>query len=157
MLTHHRRPVSLTWLSTDLPLLTNLDTLGIVYQKDRYWFHLMLKQPLLPEQDAQENHLDRETQQLLWLEISPYRVIMTQQGTGKIAYRHFWEEGVFGSSHFWFNGLMSDEGTAFRLRNFTRRLTLKGQTFPEYLRIEYELWTPNLQLGHYALHLEIHH
>jgi hypothetical protein len=44
-----------------------------------------------------------------------------------------------------------------RLRNFTRSLTLTGRPLPEHLRVEYELWSAKVQLGHYILNLEIHH
>ena len=47
-------------------------------------------------------------------------------------------------------------GYAFRLRNYTRSLQLEGNNFPEYLRLEYELWSDNLILGHYVLHLQVH-
>lgn len=44
-----------------------------------------------------------------------------------------------------------------RLRNFTRSLTLTGRPLPEHLRVEYELWSAKVQLGHYILNLEIDH
>ncbi|MFM6735638.1 MAG: hypothetical protein ACKPJT_08715, partial [Microcystis panniformis] len=93
---------------------------------------------------------------LIWLEISANRVIMTMQGQGKFAYRHFWEQGVFGVSRYWLNAESPQPDYAFRLRNYTRSLQLEGNNFPEYLRLEYELWSDNLILGHYVLHLQVH-
>ncbi|MFN9736355.1 MAG: hypothetical protein ACK544_21260 [Microcystis sp.] len=39
MLAHDRRPVSLCLLSTDLPILSTLETAATLYQKDRHRFH----------------------------------------------------------------------------------------------------------------------
>ncbi|TAF52944.1 MAG: hypothetical protein EAZ60_22060 [Oscillatoriales cyanobacterium] len=45
MLTHHRKPVSLSLVSTDLPLWSVVETAGTLYQKDRDRFHLLLHEP----------------------------------------------------------------------------------------------------------------
>lgn len=162
MLTHHRLPVSLSLLSTDLPVVSSIETAATLYQKDSNWFHLLLNQsdiaPLVLESDPLL--LPNQQNQLLWLEISPYRVIMTMQGQGKFAYRHFWEQGIYGVSRYWLNGDNPKDSHAFRLKNFTRRLslkTVKGKSLPEYLRLDYELWANHLRMGHYVLHLEIFH
>lgn len=158
MLTHHRRPVCLSLLSTDLPILSSIETNGTLYQKDSQWFHLLLNQWEIP-QSVVDNEIsspkDQENQ-LLWFEICPYRVIMTMQGQGKFAYRHFWQQGIYGVSRYWLNGDNSKDTRFFRLRNYTRNLTLQGDSWPEYLRVEYELWTHQIFLGHYVLHLEIY-
>jgi hypothetical protein len=91
------------------------------------------------------------------MEISPYRVIMTMQGNGKLSYRHFWEKGVYGVNRYWLqsDSLQGHEG--FRLRNYTRSLKLEGRPLPQHLRLEYELWAEQVQLGRYVLNLDIHH
>ncbi len=95
------------------------------------------------------------TPRLLWLEISPYRVIMTMQGNGRFSYRHFWEQGVYGVSRYWLQTDSLTSSHQMRLRNFTRSLILQGSPFPQHLRIEYELWSQQLRVGHYVMNLEI--
>ncbi len=160
MLTHHRRPVCLSFISTDLPILSTLETSATLYQKDQESFHLLLSQTEMPRsQLPTDSPANEEAKQLLWLEISPYRVIMTMQGNGKFAYRHFWEKGIYGISRYWLNGDSNEPQAAssFRLRNFTRSLMLEGRPLPNYLRVEYELWSGEVHFGHYVLHLEIYH
>ena len=99
---------------------------------------------------------ENKQNKLIWLEISANRVIMTMQGQGRFSYRHFWEQGVFGVSRYWLNAESSQPGDAFRVRNYTRSLQLEGNNLPEYLRLEYELWSDKLILGHYVLHLQVH-
>lgn len=156
MLTHHRRPVSLSLISTDLPILSTLETAATLYQKDSQCFHLLLHQPDIPQSPAR-TPANSDSKQLLWLEISPYRVILTLQGNSQFSYRHFWEKGVYGVSRYWLNAVDETSSQSIRLRNFTRNLKLEGDNLPEYLRVEYELWTGKVQLGHYVLHLEIYH
>jgi hypothetical protein len=166
MLAHRRLPVCLSFLSTDLPILQTVETSATLYQKDREKFHLLLTQEDYPQS---ENPLDHTAKnRLIWLEISPYRTVMTMQGSGLLNYRHFWEKGVYGTSRYW---LKSNSTTQFnlqatstsyqqdclRLRNFTRSLELEGDPLPEHLRVEHELWSDRLRLGHYVLDLEIHH
>jgi hypothetical protein len=163
MLTHHRRPVCLSFISTDLPILSTLETAATLYQKDNHRFHLLLNQPEIIQSIADPLTLSGEhvsqapPNRWLWLEISPYRAILTMQGDSKFAYRHFWEKGVYGISRYWLNSDKAQPGHSFRLRNFTRNLKLEGDPLPEYLRVEYELWSEKVQLGHYVLHLEIYH
>ena len=98
-----------------------------------------------------------QSPRLLWLEISPYRVTMTMQGNGQFSYRHFWEQGIYGLNRYWLQGDRMDHTSQMRLRNFTRSLTLTGKNnVPEHLRLEYELWSHKVCLGHYVLNLEIH-
>lgn len=153
------RPVSLSLISTDLPIDCSLETSGTLYQKDRFRFDLLLNQPDPPHSVVeQEPTATVETaRQMLWLEISPARVIMSLQGNGKFCYRHFWEPGIYGLSRYWLNDSGGEIGNAFRLRNYTRRLQLDGEVLPEYLRIEYELWSGKVQLGNYILNLEVYH
>ncbi len=173
MLTYHRKPVCLSLTSVDLPFWSVVETAATLYQKDDERFHLLLTEPTLPDPLEDSATLTPEaepiaatplfsppqsaTQRLLWLEISPYRVIMTMQGNGRYSYRHFWERGVYGLSRYWLQDEQLDSSAQIRLRNFTRDLTLSGSTLPEHLRVEYELWANQVRLGKYVLNLEIHH
>lgn len=161
MLTHHRRPVCLSLISTDLPIWSTLETAATLYQKDRDRFHILLKAPPFPSADEppldSDNPLNPEREGLLWLELSPSRAIATMQGQGRLGYRHFWEQGVYGVSRFWLQSERLEPHSSLRLRNFTRRLQLNGRPLPHSLRVEYELWSDKLRLGCYVLSLEIHH
>ncbi|WP_353932488.1 hypothetical protein WJM97_07850 [Okeanomitos corallinicola TIOX110] len=169
MLTHHRKPVCLSMISTDLPVWSVVETSGTLYQKDTDRFHLLLTAPplitceigsLLTSEDpppATKKPLDLPTSpRIVWLEISPYRIIMTMQGNTQVSYRHFWEQGVYGVSRYWLPNECLQPNKPIRLRNFTKSLHLIGKNIPENLRIEYELWSEKVQLGHYILNLEIH-
>ncbi|NJK73764.1 MAG: hypothetical protein HC849_09305 [Oscillatoriales cyanobacterium RU_3_3] len=163
MLTHHRKPVSLSLVSTDLPMWSVVETAGTLYQKDRDRFHLLLHEPAILDREITANSAEEiavlpisQKPRLLWLEVSPYRVIMTMQGNGKYSYRHFWERGMYGLSRYWLQGESLATPSQLRLRNFTRNLTLTGYPEPEHLRLEYELWSEKVQLGRYVLNLEIH-
>lgn len=178
MLTHHRKSVSLSLISTDLPILSVLETAATLYQKDRDRFHLLLTAP--PIKNCQETNLNSEDKlikgkppstvrqleqstthagspRLLWLEISPYRVTMTMQGNSQLSYRHFWEKGVYAMSRYWLPNESLQPHEPIRVRNFTRALKLNGHPLPEHLRVEYELWAGKVQLGCYILNLEIQH
>ncbi len=97
------------------------------------------------------------TPRLLWLELSPYRVIMTMQGNGRFSYRHYWEQGVYGISRYWLQAASSVRKDQFQLRNYTRSLALEGQGLPHHLRVEYELWSNKVQVGHYVMNVDIQH
>ncbi|MBF2057640.1 MAG: hypothetical protein IGQ45_10590 [Cyanobacterium sp. T60_A2020_053] len=159
MLTQHR-PVALSYLSTDFDLLAHLTTIATIYQRPSHQFHLVLNNVDFQQIGQFTGHNDEEVEaknqekNLIWLEISPYRVVMTQQHQTKLNYRHFWEKGVYGVSRYWLNQSNSKQDK-IHLRNFTRNLTMTGKKMPESLRVDYELWTNNLNLGHYILHLEI--
>jgi len=160
MLKNHRKPVSLSFSSTDLPIHSFVETAATLYRKDRDRFHLLLNEPGLYDRnpDIDPTIPLAGPPRLLWLEISPYRVVMTMQGNGKLSYRHFWEQGMYGLSRYWLSGESANEIGQMRLRNFTRRLILTGSSSqPEHLRIEYELWCERLNLGQYVLSLDIHH
>ena len=170
MLTHHRKPVCLSIISTDLPFWSVVETAGTLYQKDTNRFHLLLTAPPLISCEVEsspslENTLPQKitkayapsSPRILWLEISPYRVIMTMQGNGQVSYRHFWEQGVYGVSRYWLPAESLQPNHPIRLRNFTKTLTLTGHHLPEHLRVEYELWAEKVQLGSYILNLEIQH
>lgn len=164
MLTHQRKPVCLSLISTDMPIWSVVETAASLYQKDRDRFHLVLSEPVIVDKhnDSESNNTviapDLQKNRLIWLEISPYRVIMTMQGNGNFSYRHFWERGTYGLSRYWLqNQSAQTHNGQMRLRNFTRNLTFVGDFVPEYLRLEYELWSENLQLGRYVLSLEIMH
>lgn len=151
MLTH-RKPIRLSLISTDLPVWSVVSTAATLDQKDHEKFNLLIAEPRLKEQSTQ---VSAANPRLLWLEISPYRVIMAMQAIRQLNYRHFWEQGVYGSSRYWLNSESSQDSEQMRLRNFTRRLTLVGRPLPQHLRLEYELWSERVQLGHYVLNLEI--
>ncbi|MBD1867016.1 hypothetical protein H6F95_06810 [Cyanobacteria bacterium FACHB-471] len=169
MLSHHPRPVCLSFTALDLPLWSVLETSATLYQRENEQFHLLLTEPWV--QERADMPLPRtsseitpevatlsgnQTPRLLWLEISPYRVIMTMQGNGQFSYRHFWEQGVYGISRYWLQGNTSGN-EQLRLRNFTRSLKLIGGELPHHLRVEYELWSGKVQLGHYVMNVEIRH
>lgn len=169
MLTHSRVPVCLSLTAFDLPLWSVLETDATIYQREGDRFHVLLTEPLIQEFVPSDEPSDPPapypptliatptTPRLLWFEISPYRVIMTMQGNGALSYRHFWEQGVYGLSRFWLQDQTSAISEQLKLRNFTRNLKLMGQPVPHHLRIEYELWSNQLQLGRYVLNLEIKH
>ena len=157
MLTHHRKPVCLSLISTDLPIWSVVETAATLYQKDRERFHLLLTEPPFNDEQPTEALYSVATPRLLWLEISPYRVTMTMQGKGHVSYRHFWEQGIYGLSRYWLQSESLQGNEQMRLRNFTRRLTLVGHNLPQHLQVEYELWSEKVQLGRYILNLEIHH
>jgi hypothetical protein len=166
MLAHRRLPVCLSFLSTDLPILQTVETSATLYQKDQEKFHLLLTQEEYPQSITEHNFSPSSKNRLIWLEISPYRVVMTTQGNRLLNYRHFWEKGIYGTSRYWLKPdnhgeknlkSASYQSDSLRLRNFTRNLELDGHPLPSHLRIEYELWSDKLCLGHYVIHLEIHH
>jgi hypothetical protein len=163
MLTHHRRPVCLSLVSTDLPVWSTIETAATLYQKDQERFHLLLSEPALPEWEPEQTTTGDTKQpttkplRLLWLEISPYRVIMTMQENGRLSYRHLWEQGIYGISRYWLLGDSLKGFESLRLRNYTRSLKLEGRPLPQHLYLEYELWSDKIQLGRYVLNLQIHH
>lgn len=160
MLTHYRKPVSLSLVSMDLPVRSFIETAATVYPRDQEQFHLLLHESEIPDHqldwcDAMPVAALRKPR-LLWLEISPHRAVMTMQGNGKYSYRHLWQGGMYGVSRYYYQLKEERPPEQFRLRNFTRELQFTGYPVPEYLRLEYELWCQNVQLGHYVLSLEIH-
>jgi hypothetical protein len=158
MLAHRKTPVCLSFISTDLPIWSTIETTAFLYQKDRERFHLLLTQhptPLL-KNDRDRHPLQQTQQALMWLEISPYRTIFTMQTNSKLSYRHYWEQGVYGISRYCLNEEPPSIGTSFRLSNYTRSLQLEGNPLPKTLRVDYELWAAKVSLGNYVLHLEIH-
>jgi hypothetical protein len=170
MLAHHKTTVCLSLLSKDLLVCSTLEAIATLYQKEQQRFHLIFNEHNPPQSIATKlesaqsadslpiNPLrDLASQsRLLWLEISPFRVIMTTQSLGNVGYRHFWERGVYGKSHFWLQDSQNHQHYSLNLRNYTRSLQLEGYPILSSLRLEYELWSANLKLGDYILHLEIH-
>ncbi|WP_250125257.1 hypothetical protein [Chroococcidiopsis sp. CCMEE 29] len=155
MLTNHRKPVRLSLISTDLPIWSVVQTAATLYQKDGERFHLLFTEP--PVQEQQSTAAFAKNSRLLWLEISPYRVVMTMQATAQLSYRHFWEQGIYGTSRYWLQSESMQSNEQIRLRNFTRHLSLVGRPLPQKLQVEYELWSAKVQLGRYILNLEIQH
>ncbi|NET49101.1 MAG: hypothetical protein F6K09_10330 [Merismopedia sp. SIO2A8] len=152
-----------------------VETSATLYQKNPEQFHVLLTEPAIhghpletptpassasPASSAVSPSATPPdvpaSPRLLWLEISPYRVTMTMQGNGHFSYRHFWEQGIYGLNRYWLQGDRMDQTSQIRLRNFTRSLTLTGHEIPEHLRLEYELWSHHVCLGHYVMNLEIH-
>ncbi|PIG93354.1 hypothetical protein [Gloeocapsopsis sp. IPPAS B-1203] len=151
MLTRYRQPVSLSLISTDLPLRYVVQTAATLEQKDRESFHLLISEP------SKKTLHPSASSSLLWFEISPDRVIMTRQAENQVCYRHFWEHGVYGTSRYWLgNGFFQGSENMLQLRNFTKQLTLVSHPLPQQLQIEYELWS-QVQLGRYILKLKMHH
>ncbi len=156
MLVNRYKNVYLSFISTDLPVWNIIEATASLYQKDRERFHLLLNQQNLPyTPDLRSKALEEHQQGLFWLEISPYRVMMTMQSNGQVSYRHFWEQGVYGVSRYCWNSQSSESSTSIRLRNFTRYLYLEGSPLPKKLQIQYELWSDKVQMGSYVLHLDI--
>ncbi|MDJ0534219.1 MAG: hypothetical protein QNJ70_17345 [Xenococcaceae cyanobacterium MO_207.B15] len=157
MQSNHSKTVYLSFISTDLPLWNIIEAKASLYQKEQDKFHLLLNQQNLPDSlDSRDREEDSNSQKgLLWLEISPYRVMMTMQSNSRLSYRHFWERGVYGISRYWLNSNTSEQISSFRLRNYTRFLKLDCNPFPKSLQVEYELWSAKLKLGSYMLHLDI--
>jgi hypothetical protein len=154
MLTQHRISVSLSLLSFDLPLWSVVETDATLYQRSTDCFHLLLTEPLIVDVGSERSGNATQTPRLLWLELSPYRVMMTMQGNGRSSYRHYWEQGVYGMSRYWLQ--QESQPDQIQLRNFTRSLTLEGSAdFPRHLRVEYELWAGKVQVGHYVMNVEI--
>src|SRR3712207_6751827 len=137
MLTHHRRPVCLSLVSTDLPVWSTVETAATLYQKDQERFHLLLSEPAPPEWEPElttpsnTNQPKHDSLRLLWMEISPYRVSMTMQRQGRLSYRHIWEQGVYGISRYWLHSDSAIGHESFHLRNYTRSLQLKGRPLPQ--------------------------
>jgi hypothetical protein len=155
MLTHHRKPVCLSLMAFDLPLWSVVETAATLYDRGQDQFHLLLTEPAVQGWQEPAEASAIQTPRLLWLELSPYRVVMTMQGDGKASYRHLWQPGVYGLSRYCLQHQDLRGCEQIRLRNFTRSLLVTGKPLPNQLRIEYELWANTLRLGHYVLNLEI--
>ncbi|KAB8319084.1 hypothetical protein SD81_009195 [Tolypothrix campylonemoides VB511288] len=169
MLTEHRKPVCLSLVSTDVPVLSVVDAAATLSQKGSDRFYLLLTAP--PNTSSQEAlaklsvgeacpegiGIAPTNPRTWWLEISPNRVIMTMQGNAQLNYRHIWKQGISGSSRYWLPTESSPPNKPISLRNFTNILVLDGHPLPRNLRVEYELWAEKVQLGHYILNLEIQH
>ncbi|MBE9099748.1 hypothetical protein [Vacuolonema iberomarrocanum] len=163
MLTHHRKTVCLSLMSLDLPLWSVVETSATLYEKELQRYHLLLREPPLrenvptypPNDEATMPQPSPPSSRFLWLELSPYRIILTMQTHSKLSYRHYWEKGVFGPTRFWLQGDDPTHCSQMRLRNYTRSLELRGDPLPEHLRVEYELWAAQEFLGHYVLNVDI--
>lgn len=158
MITYPRKPISLSLNSSDLSLCTQVDTAATLYQKSPDCFHLLLSEPPLPEAELGSTSSISTVAQprLLWLEISPYRLILTMQSNGKFSYRHWLERGIYGMSRYWLQDEALGQGGQLRLRNFTRNLRIDGEKLPTNLSVEYELWANRVPMGRYQLDLRVH-
>ena len=156
MLINRHQTVSLSFISTDLPVWTVIEATASLYQKDQERFHLLLNQQNLPYSISTDNQ-NRFNQGLFWLEITPYRVLLTMQSNNKLSYRHFWEKGIYGVSRYCLNTNSDESAKSLRFRNFTRHLKVEQDlnNYPKSVRIEYEMWSEKTNLGCYILHLDI--
>ena len=155
MLINRSQAVSLSFVSTDLPIWNTITTQASIFQKDEERFHLLLDRQTLPHSAMAIDESEPESQGVFWLDISPYRVMMTMQSNGKLSYRHFWEQGIYGRSRYCLNTDLSQPSQSIQLQNFTRYLQVENSPFPRSVRIEYELWSAKVRLGSYLMHLEI--
>ena len=158
MLVNRYKSVYLSFVSTDLPVWNVIEATASLYQKGQERFHLLLNQQNLPCSDSlllDEEDKSKSNQGLFWLEISPYRVMLTMQSNRQLSYRHFWERGVYGVSRYCLNTDSNQPSKSIRLRNFTRYLKVENAPFPQNLQIEYEMWSEKVHLGSYILHLDI--
>ena len=159
MLNQHRRQVSLSLMSFDMPVWSVTRTAATLYPNGDGQFHILLTEPVVQERALPKSLRPVKTlprsPRLLWLELSAYRIIMTMQGNGRFSYRHFWEPGVYGKNRYWLQSRDSEK-ECIQLRNFTRSLDVTGHSVPERMRLEYELWSYNLCLGHYVMNLDVH-
>jgi hypothetical protein len=154
MLVNRYETVYLSWISTDLPVWHTIETKASLYQKDCERFHLLLTQQNLPH-SVSSSAEHKAHQGLFWLEISPYRVMMTMQSNGRLSYRHFWERGIYGVSRYCLNTSLDRPNQSLRFRNFTRCLKVDNDPFPKNLNIQYEMWSKNVKLGSYIFNLNI--
>ena len=154
MLVNRYQTVYLSFISTDLPVWNVIEAKATLYQKDRERFHLLLERQNLPHSVSTQERGKTE-QGLFWLEISPYRVMLTMQSNGRLSYRHFWETGIYGVSRYCLNTKPDRPSQSLRFRNFTRYLKVNGDPFPKKVRIEYEMWSDKVHLGSYILHLDL--
>lgn len=152
MLVNRYQTVYLSFISTDLPVWDVIEATATLYQKDQERFHLLLDRQDLPHSVSSS---DRSSKGLFWLEISPYRVMMTMQSNNKLSYRHFWEKGIYGVSRFCLNGNGDEVSQSLRFRNFTRYLKVENEPFPKNVRIEYEMWSQQFKLGSYIFNIDI--
>ena len=155
MLVNRYQTVHLSFISTDLPIWQVIEAQASLYQKDQERFHLLLNQQNLPHSVIPASDQEKSKQGLFWLEISPYRVMMTMQSNARLSYRHFWEQGIYGVSRYCLNTDPDQPSQSIRFRNFTRYLKVENNPFPKNVRIEYEMWSARVHLGSYILHLEI--
>lgn len=159
MSNQHRRQVSLSLMSFDMPVWSVTRAAATLYPKGDNQFHVLLTEPVVRERALAKAPSPVKTlprsPRLLWIELSAYRVIMTMQGNGRSSYRHFWEPGVYGTNRYWLQSRHA-EREQIQLRNYTRSLDVTGHGVPERMRLEYELWSYNLCLGHYVMNLDVH-
>lgn len=155
MLVNRYQTVYLSIISTDLPIWNVIEASASLYQRDQERFHLLLHQQNLPAFSPFVSQQDKMTPGLFWLEISPNRVMMTMQSNGKLSYRHFWERGTYGVSRYCLSDYAKEPIKSIRLRNFTRYLRIEMDPYPKSVRLEYEIWSAQVQLGSYVFHLNI--
>ena len=154
MLINRHQTVYLSFISTDLPVWNVIEATASLYQKDRDRFHLLLNQQNLPH-SVSPNNQKKCDRGLFWLEITPYKVMLTMQSNNRLSYRHFWEKGIYGISRYCLNTNPDEPNKSLRFRNFTRYLKVEQDTYPTSVRIEYEMWSEKAQIGSYILHLDV--
>ena len=140
MLANRFQTVSLSFISTDLPIWKTIVAKASMFQKDEQQFHLLLERQNLPQSIVPMANDPKSQQGLFWLDISPYRVTMTMQSDGQLSYRHFWERGIYGSSQYCLNTDLNRPNQLLRFQNFTTYLQVENNPYPRSVRIGYELW-----------------
>ncbi|WP_036480164.1 hypothetical protein [Myxosarcina sp. GI1] len=160
MLVNRHQNVYLSFISTDLPIWHVVETTAALYHQDGDCFRLLLDRQNLPYSTFANAHTKEKVngnrpKGIFWLEISPYRVILTMQGDRCTSYRHFWEKGIYGVSRYCLNAKPPEASSSMKLRNYTRKLILKADPYPTSLQIEYELWSATVNLGSYILYIDI--
>ncbi|MGD1918997.1 MAG: hypothetical protein ACFCAD_08935 [Pleurocapsa sp.] len=146
MLINRHQTVYLSFISTDFPVWNVIEATASLYQKDQERFHLLLNQQNLPQSVFPDNQ-EKFDRGLFWLEITPYRVILTMQSNNRLSYRHFWEKGIYGVSRYCLSSDPDEPGKSIRFSNFTRYLKVEQDVYPKNVRIEYEMWSEKVQLG----------
>ena len=153
MLINRHRTVCLSFISTDFPVWNVIETSATLDRRDKEKFHLLLDGQDLPH-SVFDSDRGKCYQGLFWLEITPYRVVLTMQSDNKLSYRHFWEKGIYGVSRYCLNS-SAEQPSILQFRNFTRYLKVEQDDCLRNVRIEYEMWSDKLKLGSYILHLDV--
>lgn len=154
MLTHFRRAVSLSMASTDMPVWSKIETTATLYQRERDRYHLLITEPRISEPSL-FGISEPDEMRLIWMELSPDRVVMTMQGNGNLSYRHYWENGKSGINRYWIQQDTIAHSHQLQLRNFTHSIELHNPSFPSELHLDYELWSAHTRMGRYIMQLRI--
>jgi len=115
MLTHQRKPVCLSLISTDLPIWSVVKPLQHCIKKDSERFHLLLTEP--PGAAMGKLYTDCHPR-LLWLEISlSGNYDHAGERSGELS--SLLGAGIYGLSRYWLGSESLQGKEQIRLRNFT--------------------------------------